>query len=338
MLYRSLELPHSIEAAALGQTPPAAAAPAAPAAAAANETSWLDGLVGPQQIALLEHIGIALGLFVAGWLLAKLASWATYRLLTRADIGKRAATRLGMGKLARGEGDADANKAERVLAKAVYFVLMLLVVVGVLQYAGLTQVAAPIQTLVERVVDALVFLGKAALILAVAYLVAVALEKAVAKLLGGVGLDARFAELSRTDDAEEAEDGAPERPFSEHVGRVLFWLVMIVGLAGALEALNITPISVPLGNAIDKVVGILPSLGVAALLVLAGYVLGKIAAAVVRNILQSAGFDDLVQRLRLDRIFGKTPPSRVVGLFVMIFIILEAVIAALDHDYRVTGH
>jgi hypothetical protein len=120
------------------------------------------------------------------------------------------------------------------------------------------------------------------------------------------------------------------KPFSNTAGTVIFWLVMSLGIAGAFDALQIEAISVPLSNAINTLLGLLPVIGIAALIAIGGWVLAKIARSLVTRALQGLGFDSLVAKLKLDGLFGGTTPSKVVGWVVMAFIVVQTTIAALD--------
>ena len=292
-----------------------------------------DGMIIARQVLL------SLLLFVAGWLVAKLIAFVVYRGLCRTSLDNKLAAKLRLGVLMEGEPvpakPAAPNQLERAVATVVFYMLMLLVVVGVLQFAGLTQAAGPIQGLVDTVVQALPLVGKAALILVVAYFAGLILGRLVRAALTGLRLDSRFAELSTPVPSDAASivvtaDPAAARPFSRAAGDVVFWLVMVAGLAGAFDALRIAPIAEPLNHAIRRVVVVVPSLAFAALLVLAGYILGRIVRVIVHNLLDSLGFNRLVDRLGLGRLFGHTRPSAVIGRVAMAFIVVQAVIAALD--------
>ncbi|WAS94751.1 mechanosensitive ion channel [Nannocystis punicea] len=309
----------------------------APAAGA-----WYDGfqeLWSDQALVIAERLGLALLLFIGGWLVAKSVSWLVYRALCATDVDNVLAEKLRLGLLVDGEGKPGArdakqvtNRLERFLASVVYAMLMLLVLVGVLQYAGLTQAAAPIQGLVETVVQALPLVGKAIVLLVLAYFAGTILRKLVTRAVDLLRLDARFAELSEP----PADAHAPARPFSATAGDAVFWLVMVAGLAGAFDALEIAPIAGPLNNAIDRVVSVAPRLAIAAVIVTVGYVLGRIARVVVQNLLDALGLPRLVARLGLGGLFAARSPSAVAGLLVMAFIVLQATIAGMNELGLVT--
>ncbi|MFV8755446.1 mechanosensitive ion channel [Nannocystaceae bacterium ST9] len=306
------------------------------AAAGGQVQQWLNSILSPEMQEMGLRLLLGLLLFIAGWLIAKFVSWLVFRLLCKTDLDNKLANKLGITMLLEETGGKRQSEAlERGVATVVFWLLMMLVVVGVLEYAGLEQAAGPIQRLVDTVIQALPLLGKAVLILVVAYIAAMILRLVVRKAIDIARIDARFAELDREPLAEgeepktEAEKSLVNKPFSESAGQVVFWLVMVFGLAGALDALAIEALSGPLSNAIDSLMALLPAIGIAALIGVGGYVLAKIVRTIVSNLLESLGFDRLVARLKLSGLFGNSTPSKVAGWLVMAFVLMQTAIAAL---------
>lgn len=297
---------------------------------------WLDSILSPEMQAMGLRLLLGLGLFLAGWLIAKFVSWLVYRLLCKTELDNKLAKKLGVTMLLDETGGKRQPEAlERFVATVVFWLLMMLVVVGVLEYAGLEQAAGPIQRLVDTVIQAVPLLGKAVVILLAAYFAGKILELFVSKAINIARIDQRFAELDRQPLVEgeepktQAEQSLVQKPFSESTGKVVFWLVMVFGLAGALDALQVEALSVPLTNAIDSVMALVPAIGTAALIAVAGYVLAKIARTIVSNLLESLGFDRLAARLKLSGLFGSSTPSKVAGWLVMAFVLIQTSIAAL---------
>ena len=312
-------------AAGLDALAPAAAAP--PPAAPSGSPDFL-GWLSEHMSGPALKIGGALLFFVVGWVAAKSISYGVFTLLSKTELDNKLAKRLGLDLLMKDSGSSEEGGAlERVVAKVVYGLLMLLVLVGVLQIAGFSQVAQPLQGLVDTVVQALPRVAKAAIILLVAYVAGRILKIIIGGALDSLGVDSRFAKMT-----ESEEDDSPDSPrrFSQVAGNVIFWLLIVFGLAGALEALEIEPLAAPLRNAIDHVIGLLPRLAVAGLLVFVGYTLGRILRVLVRNVLQGLGFDRLVARVGLDKVTGDSTPSDIVGLALMVFVMVQASIAALN--------
>ncbi len=285
--------------------------------------SW----IGPDAWTVVSKVAIGLGIFILGWFAAKLISWMVFKLLCKTNLDDKLSQKLGFKVLS--EDGRDPQRVERIISRVVYWILMLLVLVAVLDYAELPQVAGPIQGLIGVVVGALPFIGKAIIILVVAWVVATILKKLVTKGLDAVGVDNRFAELSDPSDVE-AQVRAAKRPFSITAGRVIFWLVMIIGLAGAFDALQITALSAPLQNMLDSVVSWVPRLAVAALIILIGYVIARVVKLIVSNLLESVGFDGFVERIHFSRLFGSSSPSRIIGVIAFWFILIQAIVAGVE--------
>lgn len=310
--------------------PPAGQPPAQPQAQESLVVQWIHYFQSALPANVIDaglHVVFGLLVFVLGWFLAKLISWAVFRVLCKTELDDKLADKLGIKMLLedrKGSPKKD-NALERAVAQVVYYTLMALVVVGVLEVAGLKQAAAPIQRLVDTVIQALPFIGKGIAILVIAYFAGLILSKLVTRFLDVASVDKRFAELQ--EDPKEGDEQT--KPFSETAGQVVFWVVMLVGLTGAFDAFGIDAISTPLSNAVDSLMDLLPAIGIAALIGLGGWVLAKIARTVVSSALESLNFDKLVARVKLDALFGESTPSKVAGWLVQAFILVQTAIAAL---------
>lgn len=317
---------------------PGAGPTSAPGSTYGDWLATFQELWSHKALLIAERLGLALLLFVGGWLVAKFIAWLVYRALCATEIDNVLAEKLRLslilddGKAAGKDAKKVAGELERFLARIVYYMLMLLVLVGVLQFAGLTQAATPIQNLVDTVVRALPLVGKAILLLVIAFFAGTILRKLVSRGVDLLRLDARFAELAEA----PAQGPAPPRPFSKTAGDAVFWLVMVAGLAGAFDALEIEPISGPLNNAIDRVVGVIPDVAMAAVILVAGYTLGRISRVIVQNLLDALGLGRLVERLGLTSLFAGRTPGAVAGILVMAFVVLQSLIAALNQLGLVT--
>lgn len=289
-----------------------------PALAFAGWDDFVANMRADGTLAMLKRLALGLAVLFIGWIIARVLASATFALLKRTTLDNKLAKMLGVDLLLEGKQKKD-DVVERFGSKIVFYLVMLLVVVAALDFAGLTQAAGPISGFVDTIVQALPLIAKAALILIIAYFAGLILRKGTTLVLGRLRLDDKLAEAS----GEKA-------PFSETAGTLVFWLVMLVGLAGAFEALKIEAVATPLSNMLDRVVLLLPALAVAALILVGGWILARIARAVVQNLMKAVGADGLPAKVRLQSLFEKRSLSDVTGLLVMVFIMLHAAIAALD--------
>jgi|GEM_PF-59846 len=292
------------------------------------------GLVSGDVIMMGWRLLLGLLLFVGGWLVAKLISSVVFRLLRRVDFDARFGARLGVDSLVPEYSRRPGEYAlERGIARVVFWLLMALVIVGVLDFAQLQQAASPIQGFVATVVMALPRIGMAILILVVAYFIGALLQALVSRGLAAARCDARLAELDTLDPQTTTPDSALRpgtRPIARAAGQAVFWVVMLIGLVGAFDALRISAIARPLSNLISSFMSLLPAIGAAALIAIGGYVLAKIVRLIVTRALESLGFDRLIARARLNGLFLTSTPSRIIGWAAMALILIQTAIAALD--------
>jgi hypothetical protein len=214
-------------------------------------------------------------------------------------------------------------------------------------------VSEPLDRFARAASYGLPLIGRALVILAISYVAARLLRTAVTVGLQRLSVDERLRNLSRRAGraetaAEAAEPAAakaaepaaagpegaraasPDRGFSEQVGLVTYWLVLAFGLAATVESLEFVPLSQPLRDLLDRVITLLPALGAAALILAGGYLLGRLSRKVVTSLLEAAGFDRLVRRIDIGRTLERLHPSATIGLAAMLFVLVEAAIAALN--------
>lgn len=300
----------------------------ASAAVIAAEPEWLlslQGTLGGDAFGLAKTTVLTVLLFVAGWIVARLSAWLVFKALTNTKLDDQIAAKLGFDLEVDAQGKPREKHAlERKLSRGCFWIFMLLVIVSAMEFAGLTQAAGPIRTLVDTVSGALPYLGKAAIIMGAAYIFALALSKIVTRALDKLNIDAR---LTIEDEKGEKTE---QPPMAETAGSIIFWLILTFGLAGALDALGIEPVSGPLHNALDQIVTTLPLVAISGFLIVGGWFLGKFARTVVRNLLAAVGLDRIAAKIGVDKLLGKSTASNAVGVGVMAFIVLQAVIAALN--------
>lgn len=78
------------------------------------------------------------------------------------------------------------------------------------------------------------------------------------------------------------------------IASIVFWIVMLFAVVGFLQALQLTTISDPLTNLLDQVLGYLPLIGGAIVLMAVAWAVATIAKTVVVRILQSLSVDERI--------------------------------------------
>lgn len=273
---------------------------------------------------LLQNLGTylptalaALGILIGGWLVAWVVSAILHALLRRTGLDQRLAGAVGEGS------DRQPMKLSRWISRAVYYLIMLFVVVAFLQTLNLTIAAEPINNLLGQVLGYVPQLLGAGVLLLVAWLIATALRFLITRALNVAKLDER---LSSQADLE----GVERVSISTTLGTVTYWLVFVLFLPAILGALNLQGLLGPVQGMVDQVLGILPNLLGAALILLVGWIAARIVRQIVASLLAGTGVDRFSDRAGIAGALGGLPLSGILGTIVYILILIPVVIAALN--------
>lgn len=255
----------------------------------------------------------ALGILVVGWVIALIASSLVRRSLQRTTFDNRVAQWVTGGQPV---------AIERHVATVVFWVLMLFVVMAVFQTLNLGAVAAPVSSLLNELAVFLPRLGGAALLLLFAWVVATVLQRLVGGALKAANLDGRLG--------VGADSDPPKAPVSDSLANVVYWLVFLLFLPALLGALALEGLLAPVQSLVDSLLGFLPDLVGAGLILLVGWFIASLLRRIVTNLLAAAGANGFAERVGLKQAIGPRPFSDLVGLVVYVLVLLPVLIAALN--------
>jgi Mechanosensitive ion channel, conserved TM helix len=122
----------------------------------------------------------------------------------------------------------------------------------------------------------------ALLVLLVGWLIAKLISGLVRKLLARIGVDRRINETSGDARVPQVETG---------IASIVFWLLMLFVLLAFFEVLGLTVITQPLNALLNVIMGWVPQLLAAGVLVFAAWIVAKILRGLVKGALQAAGVD-----------------------------------------------
>ena len=246
----------------------------------------------------------ALGILVVGWIVA---------VVVRAVIGG-VLKRVGLNQRIQ---DSTGNTMDVAggIAKGAYYVILLIVLVAFLNALELEQPSASLQGLVDQVLSFLPKAIAAGVLLGVAWLLATVVRAGSTKALAATSLD------------EKVASEADMRPLSESLGNVLYGLVFLLFLPGILGALQLEGLLEPVQGMLDQMLAMLPNIFAAGVIGAVGWFVARLLRDLVSNLLAAAGADRLGEQAGLS---GTTTLSGLVGLVVYIFVLVPALIAALN--------
>ncbi|MDG2989401.1 mechanosensitive ion channel [Candidatus Synechococcus calcipolaris G9] len=134
--------------------------------------------------------------------------------------------------------------------------------------------------------DLLVQLVGAIALLLLGWIVAILVAKGVNSLLHRTHLDNRLTELV------SGQQGGPDSLAIEAlISKIIFWVIMLLAVIAALNALNLTEVSRPLNTFLDEISVFLPRLGSAAALGILAWILATIVKTVVTRLGESLNLD-----------------------------------------------
>jgi hypothetical protein len=119
-------------------------------------------------------------------------------------------------------------------------------------------------------------------------------------------------------------------PLSKMVGLIVYTLILIPVLIAALNALELDAITQPASSMLALILGALPAIFAAALVVIIAYMVGKVVSGLIADLLTGVGFNSILSSLGIHKGLeqGKRTPSEVVGYLTLVAIMLFAIFEA----------
>ncbi len=248
--------------------------------------------------------GIAL--LLIGWFVALALS-----AVTRKGLGS-----LGINRRINGATpDAGDFNYEKLIARLVFWFVLLLAVIGIFSVFNVDGVSGPLSILAGTVMGYLPRILMALALATLAWIVATVVRSVVNRGLAATQIDERLS--------EEAE----MPPVSASMGNVAYWLVVLLFLPAIVGVLGIEGLFGPLSLMSSEIMLMLPQIFVGIVIAVAGWVLAKVLRGLVSNLLASTGIDrfsagnEATRDMRL---------SQLGGTLVFILVFVPALIAALD--------
>src|SRR5512137_2518040 len=260
---------------------------------------------------LLVKVLYALVILFVGWVIAKIIAAIVGKLLHVLKLDER------LGKAA---GETKVPRLENILTKAVYYLILLFAVVAALEALGLTIVTQPLNALLNAIFAYIPLLIAGGVMVFVAWLVATILRAIVRGFLEATKMDKKVGEAA----------DLKEWPLARAVGEVVYWLVWLLFLPIIFAAFGLQALIAPVMNLLNQLLGWIPNLIVAALILIVGWFVARIVQRIVANFFAALGTDKLSDRIGLSKYMGKLTLSALIGLVVFILILIPIIIAALE--------
>ncbi|MBW4559447.1 MAG: mechanosensitive ion channel [Trichormus sp. ATA11-4-KO1] len=270
-----------------------------------------------QVIAFTPRLLGAAALLLVGWLIAAIAAAVTKGILNRTKIDNRIAAGV--------TGSGDVPQVEKLISGLVFWSIILITVVAVLQTLELEVASRPLNNFLDQLIGFLPKLVGAGILLGVAWLLATIVKLVTVRGLQALRLDERLNQ-----EAQDDTLNLNRLSLSETIGNALYWFIFLLFLVPVLDTLALRQALLPVQGLITDILSILPNILAATLIATVGWFIANVVRRIVTNLLASTGMDHLGSRLGLSSSSGVQSLSIIIGTIVYILILIPVAIAALN--------
>ena len=264
----------------------------------------------------------ALLLLLAAFIVAGIARWLVKKLLSKTKLQeveeKTDTTAVGAPKTTVKKKMSLGN----FIANLVYFIVFMLFVPGIFSSLGVVGVSEPITAFLTTILNYLPNVIGAVIVLAVGILIA----SLVRMLLVPVFEKIKINKLQEKAGMEVTDEGK----LSQTLAFIVYVLIIIPVVIMALDVLNIDVISVPAQAMLSTVIGFIPNIVAALVLIWIGILIGKFAGALVTRLIASSGIDKKIRGMIGEDKFPKFVFSAAVGLIITVLVDIFFVVQGLS--------
>lgn len=248
----------------------------------------------------------ALLVLLIGWLIALGISSLFARLVRQSGLDKRLQERGSDIQLA------------RTVKKFVYYILMAVVLLVVLEMLGVENVLRPLEEMVAEFLSFLPNIIAALVIGFVGYVLATIVSELVGLASGAIE---RFADRFGLTGSFDV---------TKLLKQVLFLLIFIPILIVALDTLNMKAISDPATMMLSELINAIPNILAAAIILIVFFIVGRYVTQILRQLLENLNTDELPARTGLSGVLGGRSLSKLLADVAFFFIIFFGVITAVE--------
>ena len=268
---------------------------------------------------VLANLFFAIIILLGGWLIALAISALVGSALRRTNLDNRLAISLAR------RADGRKIEVEKWISRAVFWLIMLFVLIAFFQQLQLTAVTTPLNTFLRQILSFIPRILGAAILALIAWGIATIARFAVQRLLRATNLEERMA-------TQAGLEETPGRvPLSDTLANVIYWFILLLFLPAILDALQLGGLLAPVVGMVNDIFAILPNLLGAALILFIGWFIARVVRQIVTNLLTATGIDGLGARMGVGTTLGGQTLSQLIGTIVYALILIPVVIAALNN-------
>ncbi|WP_156761635.1 mechanosensitive ion channel [Microbacterium karelineae] len=277
-------------------------------------------------VGILGKVVLAVVIIAVTWIIASIVRWAIKKLVARVGFLQR------QGNDGKAVGDSIGSIAS--------LLIWLFGLMAVLQLFALTQVLAPIQSLLDGILGFLPNLIGAAFVFVIGFVLAKIVRQLIETALGTVNFS-KLTEKARSGASTVVGEATGERASAKHasaeppaapskipsiIGNLVFAVILVVVAIAALQILGISAISEPAEQMLGMFLAALPAIITAALILGLGYLISSFLGGLLESTLSGLGVDRSVEKLEIlpQGASASKVITRIVQVAIMVFFAIMA--------------
>ena len=246
----------------------------------------------------------AIAILLIGWIVALILAAAVKKVLQKLGTNQRLSSTTG-----------HRSNVESILSRVIFWLVMIVAVVGALNVLNLTSVSGPFSNMLQQFLLFIPQLLAAIVVGFIGWIVANLVKVGLQKLLDRTQLDEKLS----------ADVGVS--PISQNISDIVYWLILLLFLPIVLSILGLNGLLFPIQNMLNDVVSFLPNIFIAGVIVFVGYILAKIVRGIVEGLIRSLNLQQQAQKIGL---FKSSNLPQVLGSFIFAIIIITSLIIAFE--------
>ncbi len=273
-------------------------------------TGPINSLIDPI-FAFIPNLLAAVLIGIIAYVLAFVVRMLVVKLTEKLDVDNKVSQEFSSK-----EGDVSISKA---LADIVFWLIIFLFLPLILSSLGLTGILSPLQNMINKVLQMLPNIFTAGIVLFIGWFIAGKIRDVITSLTHSVGVDS----VLKNDDNDTLK-------LSEIIGLIAYVLVLIPVIGAGLSILGLESLARPVTNMIDQILGQVPVIFSALVIVGLAYFLGKIVGEIVTGVVAKLDLEKPLKEMNLLAKDSDVHIGALVGNFVQFIIIFFAALQAFE--------
>ncbi len=276
-------------------------------------------------LGMAQKLGLAIVILLVTWAVASLVKWAINKLVNKVPVLQR-------------QG-ADGKAVGQSIGTVASLLVWLFGLVGVLQVFALDSVLSPIQGLLQTIMGYIPNVIGAIFIFFIGFVIARIVRQLIEAAVGMVNFDGLVSKVKKVDTAVTGSTGAAHAQpatartastdstkIASILANIVFGVILIFVTIAALQVLGISAISDPAQQMLNILLGAIPAIIAAALILGIGYFIAKVVGTILESTLTGLGTDNAIAKLGIatDGKSASTIITRIAQVAIMVFFAIMA--------------